>query len=92
MVTFIVLPMLEWLKACAVTLGVAADIVVTLVSAVPVVLGASLDVCEVVVTAAVTLELTVIVLLIEVFSLLGKLVTVVETLPKGTVAEVLVVG
>ena len=61
LVAFIVLPMLEWLKACAVTLGVAADVVVTLVSVVPVVLGAPLDVCGVVVTAAVTLELTVIV-------------------------------
>ena len=89
MVAFIVLPMLEWLKACAVTLGVAADVVVTLVSVVPVVLGASLDVCEVAVTAAVTLKLTGIVLLIEVFSLLDKLLKVVETLPKGTVAEVL---
>lgn len=39
----------------------AADVVVTLVSVVPVVLGASLDVCGVAVTAAVTLELTVIV-------------------------------
>lgn len=61
LVAFIVLPMLEWLEACAVTLGVAADVVVTLVSVVPVVLGAPLDVCGVVVTAAVTLELTVIV-------------------------------
>ena len=39
----------------------AADVVVTLVSVVPVVLSAPLDVCGVVVTAAVTLELTVIV-------------------------------
>ena len=67
----------------------AADVVVTLVSVVPVVLGVSLDVCEVAVTAAVTLKLTGIVLLIEVFSLLDKLLKVVETLPKGTVAEVL---
>ena len=66
----------------------AADVVVTLVSVAPVVLGASLDVCEVAVTAAVTLKLTGIVLLIEVFSLLDKLLKVVETLPKGTVAEV----
>lgn len=61
LVAFIVLPMLEWLEACAVTLGVAADVIVTLVSVVPVVLGAPLDVCGVAVTAAVTLELTVIV-------------------------------
>ena len=67
----------------------AAAVVVTLVSVAPVVLGASLDVCEVAVTAAVTLELTGIVLLIEVVSLLDKLLKVVETLPKGTVAEVL---
>lgn len=61
LVAFIVLPVLEWLEACAVTLGVAADVVVTLVSVVPVVLSAPLDVCGVAVTAAVTLELTVIV-------------------------------
>lgn len=61
LVPFIVLPMLEWLEACAVTLGVAADVVLTLVSVVPVVLGASLDVCGMAVTDAVTLEVTVIV-------------------------------
>lgn len=69
----------------------AADVVVTLVSVVPVVLGASLDVCGVAVTAAVTLELTVIVSLIGVISLLDKLVTVGETFPKTIVPEVLVV-
>ena len=91
LVAFIVLPMLEWLEACAVTLGVAADVVVTLVSVVPVVLGASLVVCGVAATAAVTLELTVMVSSIGVFSLLDKLVTVVETLREAIVAEVIVV-
>ena len=38
----------------------AADVVVTLVSVIPLVLGASLDVCAVALTAAVTLELTVV--------------------------------